>query len=168
MLYGLTACALILNNGEDATLTDDSTPAVGSGQPPSTAPPKSKAMGDVGQSAQFRWTKAVVVDSHRVAWQRVAPQGKYSWAEAQAYCAALDLNGAGWRLPSKSQLLEMLSLDPSEMPIDAPTEWLWSETQSAHVHGAAWAVGIGNYTNSNTLDAHGSLRCVRSEVSPIR
>jgi hypothetical protein len=39
-------------------------------------------------------------------WQQTGP-GRLDWTAATSYCASLDLNGTGWRLPTAKELVTL-------------------------------------------------------------
>lgn len=41
-------------------------------------------------------------------WQVTPPANQMSWSEANTYCAELDLEGAGWRLPTINELRSLI------------------------------------------------------------
>jgi len=82
----------------------------------------------------------VSATSHRVtdnvtqlSWQRNVDAGAFEWAEAQAYCACLQIDGiGGWRLPSRIELASLAdwtalhpAIDSVAFP-DTPSEAFWS------------------------------------------
>jgi len=98
-------------------------------------------------------------------WQRQVPTGRYTWNDAGSYCAGLSLSGAGWRLPTKDELLGIVderyrpTIAPGPFP-DTPSYWFWSST--AFGSSRAWYVNffIGN-TNNNDVGNNNYVRCVR-------
>lgn len=118
-------------------------------------------------------------------WQRNLPllygvcRGRYfgdrsptgdacTWNEAGAYCAQLTLDGTGWRLPTKDELLSIVDMTVSAPAIDVaafpgtPPEIFWSSSRVADSTGYAWSVQFktGNAVNSQIAFTF-RVRCVR-------
>jgi hypothetical protein len=102
-------------------------------------------------------------------WQRTTDAATtYSWPDAEAYCQALDLDGAGWRLPSMKELQTLVdvgrqipALDPSAFP-DAPVEQYWTSSSLAGSDTQAWSVGFRLGASTPTsVDSLGFVRCCR-------
>ena len=111
----------------------------------------------------------------KLTWQRSAPATTYTWEDARTYCAsagvAAALGGAGWRLPTKKELLTLVdySVPPPGPTIDAaafpgtPGAPFWSMTPVADPQlGGVWYVDFAsgqaiNYAVSPTS----YVRCVR-------
>ncbi|MGD0676344.1 MAG: DUF1566 domain-containing protein [Polyangiaceae bacterium] len=101
-------------------------------------------------------------------WQRAAPHDTYRWPDASVYCARLDSNGTGWRLPSLRELLTLVdtsrvdpAIDVSAFP-NTPIEFFWSSSASGAAPETAWGV---NFTRGSSGAAHKSttahVRCTR-------
>lgn len=115
-----------------------------------------------GRDERFAWTQHKVVDAHtNLAWQRTADEARFSFAEAKAYCAELSIDGGGFRLPTKDELLTILDGDAEPAPFAGRVDWYWSSTTSDNVDSAAWVVGIASYTNTNALETKSAVRCVK-------
>lgn len=100
-------------------------------------------------------------------WQQTVSASTYTQAGAIAYCAGLALDGGGWRLPTKDELLSIVdtsfypSTDPTYFP-GTPVAWFWSSSSPAGSPSAGWAVnffggGGTYYVATNNFRA----RCVR-------
>ena len=62
-------------------------------------------------------TAGVVLDNASgLYWQQAAATDFYSWADAQTVCATLDLDGAGWRLPTAKELFSLLDRSQPAAP----------------------------------------------------
>ncbi len=103
-------------------------------------------------------------------WQRVPANGELSWPDAQSYCAALPLDGGGWRLPDVRELSSFVgrTLHPQVEPLAfAPAGdayYYWSVTPAATYPGAMWGVRTVNQPFTDPLKTDGwqnSARCVR-------
>jgi Protein of unknown function (DUF1566) len=92
------------------------------------------------------------------------------WAEAQAYCAGLSLDGmsTGWRLPTVIEIYSLVEPGMSPFQINAAafpsskTWWYWSSSPYPGYPGNAWLIA---FTNGETYEllvtkAEG-VRCVR-------
>jgi hypothetical protein len=100
-------------------------------------------------------------------WQRTVPSGPYTMSAAVAYCASLDLNGKGWRMPTAKELFSLVDhsvaagtmIDSSAFPT-TPYEIYWST--SVYQTNAAWVVDF----TSGYIELQDSqtewLRCVRT------
>ena len=101
-------------------------------------------------------------------WQQGVDPGSYSWADAQAYCATLDLDGGVWRLPSMKELLTIVdftradpAIDPAAFP-DTPSDYFWSSSPVAGSSTAAWGVNFNKGSAGTApLDFTARVRCVR-------
>jgi hypothetical protein len=110
-----------------------------------------------------------VRDNHDGAvWQQEVDAGYYTQAEAIAYCAALILDGAGWRLPTVDELWSLVdttrtnpSIDPTYFP-GTSSEYFWSSSSVAGWPTDGWNVvfNIG-YVDSSVAAATHRARCVR-------
>jgi hypothetical protein len=104
-------------------------------------------------------------------WQKQDDGTRRTWDAANSYCSGLSLDGTGWRLPTKDELLTIVntSYDPSIDPIFTNTQrmFYWSSTTDATIDVmsalTAWAVPFGS--PNDPLDfGHGYdfyVRCVR-------
>jgi hypothetical protein len=92
-----------------------------------------------------------------------------NWADAKSYCATLSLDGSGWRLPSRKELVGLSDygrINPAINPTftNVASNNYWSSTTYAGNSGNAWYVdfsdgGQDNY-NLKSYDFH--VRCVRA------
>jgi hypothetical protein len=121
-------------------------------------------------------------------WQRKLPAtydgctGKYSsssvgtgdactWDEAKAYCVQLTLEGTGWRLPTKDELLSLVDMTRTDPSIDVvafpntpstPSNDFWSASPYVGASGNAWRVNFSNgYSNYDDVSLAYRVRCVR-------
>ena len=110
-------------------------------------------------------------------WQRDAGDATFSFEEARAHCAALLLEGQGWRVPSVKELQTLVYDARSQAPFidteafpDTPAGRApyWTSSSSATVAGAAWFVNFGTGESGDVALAAGDVedqpsfvRCVR-------
>jgi len=94
-----------------------------------------------------------------------------TWADAVAYCAALDAPEGGWRLPSYVELESLVDYTRSEPAINGtvfvqtPALRFWSSTAVAGAaSGSAYYVDFSNgYGASQSKDSTGAVRCAKRE-----
>jgi len=92
-----------------------------------------------------------------------------AWAEANTYCAGLQLGTlTGWRLPSHQELRTIVDFTQYNPAIDLATfpdtavDWYWSSTPYGGSSGAAWYVSFANGAASPFDEAdYDRVRCVR-------
>jgi hypothetical protein len=110
------------------------------------------------------------VDDRRtqLTWQRVADPVDRTQADAIAHCAQLALAGAGWRLPTISELLTLVDPTRTGPSIDAlafpgtPPEVFWTATGHATVPAEAWNIYfLYGYSGSTDRAMTARARCVR-------
>ncbi len=102
-------------------------------------------------------------------WQRDAlASGAMGWSQAVKYCAGLQLDGGGWRLPDIVELLSLVDRRKQKPAIDTdafpgtPLEGVWSATKRFGASDFAWDLDYfygysGSYSVSNSY----RVRCVR-------
>jgi formylglycine-generating enzyme required for sulfatase activity len=103
----------------------------------------------------------------QLTWQQPAPKDELTWADAAAYCDALELDGSGWRLPSIGELQTLVdetrnpAVDAAAFP-QTPSEYFWA---SSTVFGEPTRAWTTFFTNGSTYPfaqtALKNLRCVR-------
>jgi hypothetical protein len=120
----------------------------------------------------------VVVDAGTgLEWQRATTDTTFSFDESRAQCAALQLQGGGWRVPSMKELQTLVHDGKTQAPfidteafpgLAAGAAPFWTSSASATVPTAAWFVNFGTgeatFTASVTGDVKaqpGHVRCVR-------
>jgi hypothetical protein len=113
------------------------------------------------------WLDAATVEDVKTAltWQRyVIPRGAV-WEAAAAYCSALRVGGAGWRLPTPIELASlavpgrMPAVDPQAFP-QTPAGWFW--TADHHPWGVAEAISSTTGAKQPVMsDRPLYVRCVR-------
>jgi len=92
-----------------------------------------------------------------------------TWAEAQAYCAGLTLDGSGWRLPTFTELQSIVdttvtsgaTINQVAFP-NTPAAWFWTSSPSAGSSGGGRYVAFGNgYVGDDVEGYFLNVRCVR-------
>lgn len=103
----------------------------------------------------------------KLTWQRSVPSTAYTMSDAVNYCAGLQLNGGGWRMPTAKELFSLVdhsvaagtTIDSNAFP-DTPYQIFWSI--SVYQTNAAWVVDF----TSGYVDLQDSptewVRCVRT------
>jgi hypothetical protein len=102
--------------------------------------------------------KTVVDDETGLEWQRDMPTTRFAWSPAWDYCRALQLEGGGWRLPARDELLSLMRY--VDDPFGADPDWYWSASRGTN-EDTAWAVGGGSWLNGNPVETRSRVRCVR-------
>jgi hypothetical protein len=122
-----------------------------------------------GALPRYSVTPTTVTDrSTGLTWQRDVSATRVTWPEADAACTALELDGAGWRLPSMHELQSLIdesraapAIDPEAFPT-TPSEGFWAGTALAGVPGSAWFVSFDEGIAYNAVHEHPyRFRCVR-------
>jgi len=92
----------------------------------------------------------------------------HDWNAASAQCASLSLDGGGWRLPSVTELTQLVNYGKSSGAIDSTAfpgtfSRYWTSTPTAHVNYAwAWYVDFTqSITWADNLSEALYVRCVR-------
>lgn len=106
--------------------------------------------------------------STQLTWQQTASTDRVTWNEANAACAALDLQGKGWRLPNMKELQTLVderqaapAIDTAAFP-DTPAEGFWAATPLVDAPNSAWFVSFDEGIAYNALTTHPyRYRCVR-------
>lgn len=111
-------------------------------------------------------------------WQRYAPDQRFTWRDASAYCAALRLAGgsasaSNWRLPSRIELVSLLDLSRTDPSIDleafqgTPGEWFWTSSRQSDDPSRSWfAYFYFGYPDTDPQDNAYAARCVRETPGP--
>lgn len=102
-------------------------------------------------------------------WQQSVSDQTYAWDDAHAYCASLSLQGTGWRLPSRIELMTLVdftqlpTIDSNTFP-NTPMDGFWSGSLLAGNPSSAWTIFF-SFTVTPVLDnpitAAFHVRCVR-------
>ncbi len=102
-------------------------------------------------------------------WQRDVDTTMRTWSDAQAYCAALTLDGGGFRLPRLKELLTVVdetranpAIDPTAFP-GAASASFWTDSAVAGDAGYAWYLffDLGETVNDGAATNTYLTRCVR-------
>ena len=102
-------------------------------------------------------------------WQQNVSDQTYTWDDAHSYCASLSLQGTGWRLPSRVELMSLVdftqlpTIDSNTFP-NTPMDGFWSGSLLAGDSSSAWTVFFSFtvtpvFDNPITTQFH--VRCVR-------
>ena len=123
--------------------------------------------------ADFTKNNGVVTDSTTtLQWQddysdNAGSIKQTTWAAAIDYCEALSLDGGGWRLPNKKELLSIVDYSRANPSINtvftntSSSNYL-SATTRANATSAAWIVNFKyGGTGSSGKFGNRSVRCVR-------
>ena len=123
--------------------------------------------------ADFTKNNGVVTDSRTtLQWQddysdNAGSIKQTTWTAAIDYCEALSLDGGGWRLPNKKELLSIVDYNHYSPSINTvftntSSSYYWSATTHAASTSVAWVVYFSNgYTTYDTKSANRYVRCVR-------
>jgi hypothetical protein len=101
-------------------------------------------------------------------WQQALDGELRTWEQASTYCASLPLAGAGWRLPTMSELQSIIdervkepAIDPLAFP-GTPSEGFWAGTPLAEMPPYRWFVSFDRGIAYNAVPDHlYNVRCVR-------
>ena len=98
----------------------------------------------------------------RLTWQRDAPEYAQTAAQAGHYCAELSLNGRGWRLPKREDLLGLaVDFDGVAFP-NTPLTWFWTDSPFQGSATTVWGVDFENArANPYDVTTEGRVRCVK-------
>jgi hypothetical protein len=109
-------------------------------------------------------------------WQEAVPPGVWTWAQAQDYCAHLNLGATlhDWRLPSYMELVSIVSFSgtttgstTSVLP-DTPANVYWTSSPALRPAATVWSVefGVSGTTSSAPPDSPFAVRCVTASPGP--
>ena len=90
-----------------------------------------------------------------------------NWVDAQSYCSALGLDGGGWRLPTRKELVGLSDYSRRNPAVNlifvnTASDRYWSSTIYATSFSSAWSVYFyngGQYSDSMSNSNY--VRCVR-------
>ncbi len=94
-------------------------------------------------------------------------QGLFQYAEAQAYCRSLALDGKDdWRMPTRHELmifpLQMQDKQREVVPLNSRTTTCWSSTSYRDSHLRYWAVSVSNKQAAPLKkETYNAVICVR-------
>jgi hypothetical protein len=124
------------------------------------------------QNYDFSRKPGIVFDTITgLEWQRMLDGGAYAWEDAPAYCTGLTLDGGGFRVPSRIELLSIVDFTQSDPLIDSrafpetPSEYFWTSSPIINDSSKAWSVHFGFGTiiaSASPATAAFRVRCVRS------
>lgn len=104
-------------------------------------------------------------------WQKGEAPDVYMWPDAESYCAALSLDGSGWRLPTKPELFTLVvktnspMIDTTKFPDAAGNLYWTSQADPKKTATSHWFVdfqpAVGGYADSSIGSPNAYVRCVR-------
>jgi hypothetical protein len=105
----------------------------------------------------------------RLTWQQGFSSGTYVWSDSLNVCAALSLNGSGWRQPTMAELVTLVDFRASAAPLidtasfpNTPSALFWTSTPLTGSTTEAWAINFNNGNGNGTdTTSKGYVRCVR-------
>jgi hypothetical protein len=123
------------------------------------------------EKLRYTTTGGTVYDTKsHLTWQQTVSSTKYSWADANMYCAGLgaSLGGTGWRLPTLDELKTIVddsqvnpSIDSTAFPSTPPSRF-WSSSSLADSPSDAWVVVFNvGLASKNDVSYTNFVRCVR-------
>ncbi|HEX6242198.1 MAG TPA: DUF1566 domain-containing protein [Polyangiales bacterium] len=109
----------------------------------------------------------------KLVWERASNATARGASDAGDYCATLDLQGAGWRLPTIKELYTLVdesrtvpAIDTEVFPETAPS-FYWSSSSVAGFAEFTWAVDFGQGADGwFPDDKQNFVRCVRPAAPP--
>jgi len=166
----------------DAAMEDDAGTLVDGGDGPLEAPharprwpmPNPQQVGTTYLQSYTVEGEVVLDTVTELTWQRTASSMPMSWSDANEFCESLAVDGGGFRLPSRIELVSLVDLTQSGTAIDGnafpstPPEGFWSASRSADISNKAWGVGFGFSTGvafQAELTEPRRVRCVRSPAT---
>ncbi|MDQ7046780.1 MAG: DUF1566 domain-containing protein [Sulfurovum sp.] len=133
--------------------------------------PKDDGDYQTGVTPSYSKINEVVTDNITgLEWQDDAEAASISknWADAQTHCNALALDGGGWRLPTRTELISLSDygrVSPAIDPIfsNIVSSGYWSSTSYAVYSENAWNVTFNNgYQDRYDKSGSNYVRCVRA------
>jgi hypothetical protein len=108
-------------------------------------------------------TNTVLDKKTGLTWQRSAPVGTFTWANASGFCQSLTLDGATWRLPTVKELQTIFdvrafspAIDSVAFPNTSANEF-WSSTNYSY----PWVLDFGSgYASRTSVTIQHYVRCV--------
>lgn len=154
----LLATLLIFAGGYYAARNKPGTVAVSEGEEmPEQAPAEKVARFELSPSGEL------VRDNRlKLTWQRQSSPAQMAFPQASHYCNVLNLEGRGWRLPNKPELLGLAQDVDTTLFADAQTGWFWTGTPFQNSATNAWGVDFEKgQANPYEVAATGHVRCVK-------
>ena len=126
-------------------------------------------------SGRYTLTVGTALDTRTgLEWVRDNSSGNADFAAATQYCATLNLEGTGWRVPTVKELLSIVDDGATTSPVVDSTVFpmtksgrYWSTTPvdcngTCDAATQRWTVHFGSGDNGNSpLDELAPVRCVR-------
>lgn len=119
-------------------------------------------------TTHYQTTADTVTDMQTgLTWERVVQPQSHDHDSAIAYCAALGLDGGGWRSPSINELESLVDVSrtsPSINPLvfpDTPSSLFWSRDIMMSDTTQGWTVDFDNGNVARALTTALPVRCVR-------
>ncbi|MFF3501066.1 DUF1566 domain-containing protein [Streptomyces sp. NPDC003247] len=122
--------------------------------------------------------EAVRDDVTCLTWQRSVAPRAYTFEDARSYCENLGLDGGGWHLPTRIELMSLVDTTRSGPAIDTsafpgtPAQYFWTSTPWAveKTPLRAWIINFYEGLTSNAADQSGAyqVRCVRGGAGTAR
>lgn len=130
-------------------------------------------------SERYAIAGAVVHDrTTKLTWQRKLDTTKMSFDSANAFCAGLELEGTGWRLPTKAELVGLgenlpagidrvafpPAIESEKTPVTASTVFYWTSTAHPMSKSMAFAARFGPMGAQPVIHSKSQkalVRCVR-------
>jgi len=132
---------------------------------------------ELAPSSRYTLSATSVVDTTtKLTWMRMPETSGVAWADAKALCAGLTIDGGGFRLPKKEELLGLgenlpEGIDRRAFPTASSHEkhlaamvFYWTATPHAVSETMAWAVRFGSMGAQSTVQSRtsrNSVRCVK-------
>ena len=126
------------------------------------------------QSYQVDERGFVIDQITHLEWHSPVDGERRMWREADRYCKDLTLDGGGFRLPTRIELLSLIDFTAGEPRIDThafgdtPAAYFWSASRFVGRQGVAWLVNFGagpGFVSSSDLSSSYPVRCVRVVAS---
>lgn len=154
-----------------ATTADAASPAPQAKEPAAAAPTPASTSSSGPPAKPAKPIKRLPEpDAHpdfatNLTWQRRSPKEKYTWKDAQTYCASLGTGG--WRLPNKDELLTLLekrfkgAMEQGSED-EEPSGSYWSANVASAEEDTVWAVNFTTGEPSDEIaERHFRVRCVK-------
>lgn len=106
--------------------------------------------------------------STKLTWQQAESTKRRIWSDAGAYCAALDVDGRGWRLPTVKELQTLVdetrqqpAIDAAAFPNTSADEY-WTSSPVPGFPDMAWTVSFAyGFDGFYDIKMFHHVRCVR-------
>jgi hypothetical protein len=110
-------------------------------------------------------------------WQRTLSAASYTFEQARAYCADLELDGRGYRVPSMKELQTLVdeakpegpAVDEQAFPgMPGGRALFWSSSQSAREPTSGWFVNFATGESAEVTTALGEMKNLKNRVRCVR